>query len=366
MNDQFCLKWNNYQASLTSAFKNLLEEEDFVDVTLSAESQTLKAHKVVLSACSPYFRELLKGINPWQHPVLLLRDVPFLDLHTILEFVYVGEVNVIQDNLQSFLKTAELLQIKGLTEEPEHGGMSGNDSWSSLDQGLIEPKNEGKISGGGKRVRVINSENVSPTKKDSMPEKKRTKMSSGDSYSENEMLIKHDPETGELLIEDFDDDDNMYMDNNSNDSTEHMVVTADPMAVDMQKNGPNEGKKGKDGKEALGPLHKRCPVCFLIMLKKNMSRHIRDQHSTDRPRSTCPLCHKSYKTPEWLKDHVRRGHGYTKELTDELMASMKTNERDLDESCPDLVEPGQITSLSDIPTDPIMLNPKSIRNLAEK
>ena len=63
---------------------------------------------------------------------------------------------------------------------------------------------------------------------------------------------------------------------------------------------------------------------------------------------------------------MRRGHGYTKELTDELMASMKTNERDLDESCPDLVEPGQITSLSDIPTDPIMLNPKSIRNLAEK
>ena len=109
MADQFCLKWNNYQLSLTSAFKHLLEEEDFVDVTLSAEGKSLKAHKVVLSACSTYFRseplssanvfhlpelvvfcwdlcftstcrDLLRGISNWQHPVLVLRDVPFLDL----------------------------------------------------------------------------------------------------------------------------------------------------------------------------------------------------------------------------------------------------------------------------------------------
>merc|ERR1712121_596139 len=91
MVDQFCLKWNNYQLSLTSAFKHLLEEEDFVDVTLSAEGQNLKAHKVVLSACSSYFRDLLRGISLWQHPVLVFRDVSFLELQAILEFVYLGE-----------------------------------------------------------------------------------------------------------------------------------------------------------------------------------------------------------------------------------------------------------------------------------
>ena len=64
MANQFCLKWNNYQLSLTSAFKHLLEEEDFVDVTLSAEGKSLKAHKVVLSACSTYFRsEPLSSAN---------------------------------------------------------------------------------------------------------------------------------------------------------------------------------------------------------------------------------------------------------------------------------------------------------------
>ena len=52
---------SNAQASLTSAFKSLLENEDFVDVTLSAGGQTLRAHKVVLSACSFYFKQLLRG-----------------------------------------------------------------------------------------------------------------------------------------------------------------------------------------------------------------------------------------------------------------------------------------------------------------
>lgn len=116
MADQFCLKWNNYQLSLTTAFRHILEEEEFVDVTLSAEGKNLKAHKVVLSACSSYFRDLLKGIGLWQHPVLVLRDVQFLELQSILEFVYLGEVNVEQDRLESFLKTAELLRIKGLTD----------------------------------------------------------------------------------------------------------------------------------------------------------------------------------------------------------------------------------------------------------
>lgn len=56
----FCLRWNNYQSSITSAFENLRDDEDFVDVTLACDGRSLKAHRVVLSACSPFFRELLK------------------------------------------------------------------------------------------------------------------------------------------------------------------------------------------------------------------------------------------------------------------------------------------------------------------
>lgn len=112
----FCLRWNNYQSSITSAFENLRDDEDFVDVTLACDGKSLKAHRVVLSACSPYFRELLKS-TPCKHPVIVLQDVAFTDLHALVEFIYHGEVNVHQRSLSSFLKTAEVLRVSGLTQQ---------------------------------------------------------------------------------------------------------------------------------------------------------------------------------------------------------------------------------------------------------
>lgn len=56
----FCLRWNNYRTNITAEFETLREGEHFVDVTLACDGQQLKAHKVVLSACSPYFKELLQ------------------------------------------------------------------------------------------------------------------------------------------------------------------------------------------------------------------------------------------------------------------------------------------------------------------
>ncbi|XP_048478698.1 broad-complex core protein isoforms 1/2/3/4/5 isoform X6 [Plutella xylostella] len=117
----FCLRWNNYQSSITSAFENLRDDEDFVDVTLACDGKSLKAHRVVLSACSPYFRELLKS-TPCKHPVIVLQDVAFTDLHALVEFIYHGEVNVHQRSLSSFLKTAEVLRVSGLTQHDDAQG----------------------------------------------------------------------------------------------------------------------------------------------------------------------------------------------------------------------------------------------------
>ncbi|XP_041979345.1 broad-complex core protein isoforms 1/2/3/4/5 isoform X4 [Aricia agestis] len=117
----FCLRWNNYQSSITTAFENLRDDEDFVDVTLACDGKSLKAHRVVLSACSPYFRELLKS-TPCKHPVIVLQDVAFTDLHALVEFIYHGEVNVHQRSLSSFLKTAEVLRVSGLTQNDDAQG----------------------------------------------------------------------------------------------------------------------------------------------------------------------------------------------------------------------------------------------------
>ena len=58
--DQFYLKWNNYQSNIVVALGNLKLDEDFVDVTLACEGRTIKAHRVVLSACSSYFKHIFK------------------------------------------------------------------------------------------------------------------------------------------------------------------------------------------------------------------------------------------------------------------------------------------------------------------
>lgn len=115
---RFCLRWNNHQSNLLSVFDQLLHDESFVDVTLAVEGKLLKAHKMVLSACSPYFQTLFVN-HPDKHPIVILKDVPYNDMRSLLDFMYRGEVSVDQDRLTAFLRVAESLRIKGLTEVNE-------------------------------------------------------------------------------------------------------------------------------------------------------------------------------------------------------------------------------------------------------
>jgi len=112
---QYCLRWNNHQHNLLSVFEDLLNHEAFVDVTLACDGVQLKAHKMVLSACSPYFQSMLYN-TPDRHPIVFLRDVRYHEMKALLEFMYRGEVSVDQDNLTSLLKVAEGLKIKGLAD----------------------------------------------------------------------------------------------------------------------------------------------------------------------------------------------------------------------------------------------------------
>ncbi|XP_035230154.1 protein bric-a-brac 2-like [Stegodyphus dumicola] len=115
MSQQFCLKWNSHTTNLLSVFKGFQSSETLVDVTLSCEGRNMKAHKLVLSACSPYFQNLFSE-NPCKHPIVIINGMRFTDIKAILDFMYKGEVNVSHDELSAFLKAAEALKVKGLTE----------------------------------------------------------------------------------------------------------------------------------------------------------------------------------------------------------------------------------------------------------
>jgi len=113
--EKFCLRWNDFETNISAAFRELRDDKDFFDVTLACDDSQLQAHKVILSACSPFFRNILRK-NPHQHPLLYLKGVKFKELVSVLNFMYMGEVNVAQDELNSFLSVAEELNVKGLTQ----------------------------------------------------------------------------------------------------------------------------------------------------------------------------------------------------------------------------------------------------------
>lgn len=114
---QYCLRWNNHRSNLLTVFDELLQNEAFTDVTLAVDGgASVKCHKMVLAACSSYFQTLFIDL-PCKHPVVVLKDVKYIEIKAILEYMYRGEVNVAQEQLGGLLKVAEALKVKGLVEE---------------------------------------------------------------------------------------------------------------------------------------------------------------------------------------------------------------------------------------------------------
>jgi len=118
--EKFCLRWNDFENNISSAFRELRDDKDFFDVTLACDDDQIQAHKVILSACSPFFRNILRR-NVHQHPLLYLKGVKYTDLQSVLNFMYHGEVNIAQEELNSFLAVAEDLRVKGLTQNQAGG-----------------------------------------------------------------------------------------------------------------------------------------------------------------------------------------------------------------------------------------------------
>ena len=114
MDEKLCLKWNDFQENLVSSFGSLKSDQDFTDVTLACEDQQFPAHKLVLSSCSPFFRTTLKKLSKQLHPVIFMRGLKSKHLEAVLDFIYKGETNVLQEDLEGVLLLAEELQLKGL------------------------------------------------------------------------------------------------------------------------------------------------------------------------------------------------------------------------------------------------------------
>jgi len=315
--EKFCLRWNDFENNISCAFRELREDKDFFDVTLACEEEQVLAHKVILSACSPFFRAVLRK-NPHSHPLLYLKGVKYKDMQAVLNFMYHGEVNVSQEDLNSFLAVAEELQVKGLTQ-----GQSGK--------------------GGGSRE--TSSKSAPPPSSGprpsspSLPAKKARPVPAPLAAEDDEILevavptVKTEPvhlnqqhggepeqqqyqAAGALqqLDQQVEYDESGYEDYGGYDGgTGYETNMMDASATDKGHHAPRmvfdqhiEKSKLQDGR-----LCYKCNICGKENSQLGHARnHIESVHFPGHFSYNCDQCEKTFKTKNALCTHVAKAHKY--------------------------------------------------------
>ncbi|XP_068237695.1 protein tramtrack, alpha isoform-like isoform X16 [Palaemon carinicauda] len=128
MEELLSLKWNNHRSTFLHILGVLRDKQSYTDVTIACDGKFYSVHKLVLSTCSDYFCAMFEK-TACKSPVIVLKDIKSGELEALLDYMYLGEVNVRQSDLASLIKAAENLRIKGLAvpddEPPSKKGSVG-------------------------------------------------------------------------------------------------------------------------------------------------------------------------------------------------------------------------------------------------
>ncbi|XP_076030067.1 uncharacterized protein LOC143018520 isoform X9 [Oratosquilla oratoria] len=336
----YSLRWNDYTVKIVTAFQHLRDEEDFVDVTVACDGHSYAAHKMVLSACSPYFRTLLRA-NPCQHPIVILKDVGHTEMERLLEFMYNGEVNIAQDQLGAFLKTAENLKIRGLAgssdESDQNHTKDLSHSFSSTygggQSGRSSPSAGYAPSQGSKDDEIIQDGQGSHARPDSPPSKRRkrsnmaalgqtdvnTSSQSADGVTE-ESGQSDIVSAGQLGSEDDQRTDRREMKSEPGDSMTDIYSESSDLSIDPQQVPHGDGldprqsvmyplaipgPSGSAGATDTVPAGSHEPGDVSALLA--IANAVQATAPSDRP-IKCPLCQSIIKQARNLRRHVFKRH----------------------------------------------------------
>ncbi|XP_023339303.1 broad-complex core protein isoforms 1/2/3/4/5 isoform X28 [Eurytemora carolleeae] len=304
--EKFCLKWNDFESNISLAFREIRDEKDFFDVTLACDDDQLQAHKVILSACSPFFRNILKR-NPHQHPLLYLKGVKYSDLQSVLNFMYHGEVNVAQDELNSFLAVAEELRVKGLTQNNSGSTKKENSAPKSppsksraSESAAPAPKRPRPNPPAPAFIQDDDIQEVVPVKS----EPRDIASVPSDPYSNNTAIAtsnQHQLQTEEDAYEDNYEDYEGY--DQSYDSTM------------MDPNMTGDGNKGELDKfneyisRGVDARAVSCNICGKVANDmSNMRKHIENIHFPGTRTYNCRYCGVQFPTRNGMYSHVSKVH----------------------------------------------------------
>jgi len=343
--ENFCLRWNDFEANVSGAFRDLRAESDFFDVTLGcsdSNGRSLQAHKVILSACSSFFKGMLRQQaqqNPAHpHPFIYLRGVSFCDLSSVLDFMYHGEVNVAQEDLNSFLAVAEELQIKGLTNK------DGEPSKAAGGGSAPKPAKSRPSEAGGPPVKRIRKSSPAPSSSINTSQAGASASGGGgpDHDVKSVVDIKSDPEAagpsssgaggaGQAVTSaDYADESGDFGDYGGDDygGYDDNGEGGDMMTGDVSVEGGEESQGGKekfhvDSEEELARLLSlytvrrakgggaECLFCTTPFKRyPHCKRHFLKQHTTSEANKepVCKLCLKQFHSKDSLLRHLTKVH----------------------------------------------------------
>ena len=284
--EKLCLRWNDFQGNISSVFRDLKEEKDFSDVTLVCADQQVEAHRVILAASSPFFKKVLRKVEN-SHPLIYMKGVKFSDLEAVLSFVYHGEVNVAEADLNNFLAVAEELEVKGLTCGKKY--TEGNSNHLPRSNSKLQPQPS---------VPPLSQSATAVTLETPLKTEQEWLWSASENKNADEAVPdKRESESSQFV-------------NTSKASVEEVDQYAGYEDVCQEKGEGfdlnNYIEKISEGAN-FGQF--KCNICgYVSSQKANLRRHIESKHFPGLFEYSCDQCEKNFNTMTKYRNHQRRHH----------------------------------------------------------
>ena len=266
------IQWSAFESNIARDFGDLKEDKSLADVTLVCGNRQVAANKVVLSVSSPFFRRIIQD-NPRSHPLICLVGIKYSDLEALLSFAYFGEVDVASSELDTFLATAQKLEIKGLVPEENY--------FSNTQQ--QPPAKLGQSSVTGKFRQ--NSSKIAPE---------------NDCEEQEEPLVGQHLEVAPVPIK-LEEVDNLHAATNEN--FEEKEVTTSTL-VDHFGNYTMKISGGRN----MGKF--KCTICGKLMCGERIhaARHVEAQHFPGTFEYECDKCDQIFDTKSKWESHRSQKH----------------------------------------------------------
>ena len=160
--EKFNLNWNDYNSHLAELMRGMLKRTDLSDVTLVCDESSFRVHKVVLSACSEVFNDIIKQ-TPGNNSVIYLRGIPAKQMQTLVEFMYLGQTQIYEEQIEDFLNIARDLKIKGTGHNDDHASMdNGNCMEENFENESYRETKESTVQSVNEKETIFESNKIQP------------------------------------------------------------------------------------------------------------------------------------------------------------------------------------------------------------